>query len=134
MPPTRSPRATTPALRPRCSSRASAPGLTVSPHNLSRGKTARSTIRTRTPACASTAPATLPAGPAPTIRTSTSMSVDWVIGELGNWVIQLRIAARGLRLAACGVELTEAGDALVGPQHTIRALRAQRLPQYPDSP
>src|SRR5262249_11854117 len=48
------------------------PGLTVSPHILSRGNVARSTIRTRTPARAKTVAATLPAGPAPTITTSST--------------------------------------------------------------
>ena len=54
---------------------ASAPGLSVSPHSLSRGKRARSTSRTRAPARASRIAAIDPAGPAPAISTSTIASV-----------------------------------------------------------
>src|SRR5215470_14857074 len=55
---------------------ASVPGLTVSPHSLSRGKLARSIIRTRAPCRASNVAATAPAGPAPTMTTSTSGTAD----------------------------------------------------------
>ena len=40
-----------------------APGFSVSPHSFARGKRARSSRRTRTPARASRSAATLPAGP-----------------------------------------------------------------------
>src|SRR5688572_29225003 len=48
----------------------SAPGFTVSPHSLSRGKRARSSTRTRTPERARTMAAIVPAGPAPLTSTS----------------------------------------------------------------
>ena len=51
----------------------SAPGLSVSPQSLSRGKRERSMRRTSTPARAMTSAATLPAGPAPTTRTPRGM-------------------------------------------------------------
>ena len=57
-------------IMPRRRSSASAPGLRLSPHSLSRGNVARSTMSTRTPARASTVAATLPAGPPPTITMS----------------------------------------------------------------
>ena len=65
MPCTGSPRSSIDAERPRRRSSASAPGLSVSPHSLSRGNAARSIRRTRAPARASTVAATAPAGPAP---------------------------------------------------------------------
>jgi hypothetical protein len=58
------------AATPERRRRASVPGLTVSPHSLSRGNVARSTMRTRAPAARQTMPGDAPAGPAPTIRTS----------------------------------------------------------------
>src|SRR5262245_8081023 len=60
------------AARPRRRRMPSVPGLSESPHSLSRGKLARSTIRTRAPARASTVAAIAPAGPAPTTRTSST--------------------------------------------------------------
>src|SRR5215470_16047577 len=55
---------------------ATVPGLTVSPHSLSRGNIARSTMRTRAPARARIVAATAPAGPAPTINTSASAAAN----------------------------------------------------------
>ena len=72
MPSTRRPRASIAAAdAERVAARASVPGFTVSPHSLSRGKRARSMSRTRAPARASTIAAIAPAGPAPTIRSTS---------------------------------------------------------------
>src|SRR5215472_5684466 len=76
IPSTRSPRTLISSATPSARSRASVPGLIVSPHYLSRGNDARSTMRTRAPARASTRPAIDPAGPAPTISTSGSPNDD----------------------------------------------------------
>ena len=70
MPSTGTPRASTASARPWRASSAIAPGLSESPQSLSRGKIARSSRRTRTPARASTSAAIAPAGPAPTTSTS----------------------------------------------------------------
>src|SRR3954469_3386384 len=64
------------ARRPRASSSASDPGLTVSPHSLSRGNVERSISRTVSPARASVSAAMLPAGPAPTMTTSVDAAKD----------------------------------------------------------
>ena len=56
-------------------SSASVPGLSVSPHSLSRGNRRDRSRRTRAPARARTVAATVPAGPAPTMRTSSSHDV-----------------------------------------------------------
>src|SRR5205085_1335107 len=68
--------ARTTSPRPTRSSSASEPGLTVSPHSLSRGKMARSTRRTRRPARASRIAVMLPAGQAPTMTTSGGTGKD----------------------------------------------------------
>ncbi len=59
--------------RPSASSHATAPGFSVSPHNLSRGKSSRSMMRTRAPARASTSAAMEPAGPAPATMASSTI-------------------------------------------------------------
>src|SRR4051812_2972119 len=64
------------ARRSRRSSSASDPGLTVSPHSLSRGNPARSINRTLAPARARISAAMLPAGPAPTPTTSVDPATD----------------------------------------------------------
>src|SRR3954470_7450866 len=64
------------ARRSRRSSSASDPGLTVSPHSLSRGNLARSINRTLAPARARISAAMLPAGPAPTTTTSVDAAKD----------------------------------------------------------
>src|SRR2546423_11168633 len=74
MPSMRNPAGSTTSRPPSRYRQASVPGLTVSPHSFGRGNDARSMIRTRAPARASTAPATEPAGPAPTITTSSTSS------------------------------------------------------------
>src|SRR5437867_4072361 len=71
MPSTRRPHSSIDAARSRRRRTASVPGLTVSPHSFSLGNLARSKRRTRAPARARTAAATEPAGPAPTIKTSS---------------------------------------------------------------
>src|SRR6185436_6890107 len=70
MPSTGSAAASNASASPSRRSTASAPGLIVSPHSLSRGKRARSSISTRAPPRASTVAATDPAGPAPQTITS----------------------------------------------------------------
>src|SRR5262249_53592248 len=73
IPSTRDATASTARHSPRCRRIATVPGLIVSPHNLSRGNLARSTISTRAPPRASTVAATLPAGPAPQMMASNTV-------------------------------------------------------------
>src|SRR5262249_28195752 len=94
-PSTARPRVSISPATPSVRSRASAPGLTVSPHSLSRGNLARSRIVTRTPARASSVPAQAPAGPPPTIRTSGSPNDDRaVLGSETEAVAERRLALR----------------------------------------
>src|SRR5688572_4980777 len=60
-----------------------APGLSVSPHNLGLGKRARSKTRTRRPARDRTIAASDPAGPAPTITTSSMRALRCAEDERG---------------------------------------------------
>src|SRR5262245_9570203 len=53
-----------------------APGFSVSPQSLLRGKVERSKRRTRAPARASRMPASAPAGPPPTIATSSIVPAE----------------------------------------------------------
>src|SRR5689334_1945650 len=71
MPPSGRARSRTPPDKPSEASKRTAPGFSVSPHNLSRGNSSRSIRSTRAPARAATNAAIEPAGPAPAIKRSS---------------------------------------------------------------
>src|SRR5687768_2236177 len=126
----------------RCNT-ASAPGFSVSPHNLWRGNRARSNSRTRRPARARMRAANEPAGPAPAIATSSAMgspthglcALGW-IGPAKHERAVLRAEAetvtqRGLRLrfaADVGNEIqiaTRIGIGLVDGWRQIPAVQRE---------
>src|SRR5215212_1277839 len=134
------------APSPRSSSNASDPGLTVSPHNLSRGNRARSTSRTVRPARARVSAAMLPAGPAPTTRTSvgTAENQRRVLGSKAEAVAQRSVDVRLASVlrnevhVACRIRIVEVDGWRQHPVphrknrrgHTGRAAGTLRMPDH----